>query len=215
MKLPYLPHALQKIGLPGLLGLLLFMVWGTVKYHLIPQQQRELEELRQKMRHPSMPVIVTKPAYTKVQLDWERFPSVEQLSELHKQLHGAANSAGFLLPEVHYQTHPVSSTPLNQLGIDLGFTATYPQFKKWLALLMIAQPTMALETLSLQRTQPQQPQLDIKLKLHWYARRLKQATQVQVLPSTPVSGQAIKNVDRINERLRTDQQSIQRATEAL
>ncbi len=211
----YLPYSLQKIGLPGFFGLALLSLWGTIKYYVIPQQQRQIEALRQKMHHPLTPVIVAKPADTRAQLDWERFPSMEQLSELHQQLHGAASNAGFVIPEAQYKTRPVLATPLDQLEINLGFTSTYPQFKKWLALLMIAQPTITLETLSLQRPQAQQLQLEIKLKLQWYARRLKQNTQIQMPTSIPLSHQTIKNVDRINERLHTDQHLLQRTAEAL
>lgn len=212
-----LKQTARRLGVPGGIGVVLVLAWCIWHVFVLPQQWAALDQLRQQLRRPAIQTVALKPVVTHAVLDWSRFPSMSQLGKVHQQLHAAAFNSGFVLPEVQFKTHPLAATSLDVLDIDLSFTATYVQFKKWLALLMVAEPAMSVQHLSLQRTNAQQSALEIKLRLQWCAQRLDQEhVGGGVNSSVHTNGEkAPAHLDMIQERLKNDQQSIKQVTDAL
>lgn len=155
--------ALRRLGMPGVLGLLLVMGGAWVWFLELPlakqgllEEQEQVEHLRQQLRESSMPS--TQPTVSLLdeserawQALWSGLPEAPQGRALQAKVLNAAQEAGVLPLSVQFSGAPIKGQgAVWRQRLTLPVEATYPQLRAWLAS-VLQEPNISLDALQMSR----------------------------------------------------------------
>lgn len=163
LALDWLAYAASRLGVPGLLGLALLAAGG-----MLAQQGNALDrEARVLAAHAAArePAPTPKAAPARPSL-----PSAREAPAVLSGLFEAARHTGLLLDEGNYRVTTDHSAGLLRQQITLPVSGRYPALRAFLAEALNRHPSLALEALRLDRSEPGDGLLVANLRFVLYLR---------------------------------------------
>lgn len=153
---------LKRLGMPGLLGLLLLAgaawaqwIWLPRQNSLADQQASRVRQLRHELLalapkdgKPAQVVLTPDAAW---QALWQKLPDAAQRTELQSQVLASARDRGLSLSTVQFKGAPEGPAGLWRQRLTLPVEGRYADVRAWLAQLL-NEPALSLDALDLQRT---------------------------------------------------------------
>ncbi|HMU90950.1 MAG TPA: GspMb/PilO family protein [Pseudomonadales bacterium] len=165
----HLRHQLHRHGWPAAAGLLLglmALLWQLVIVQAVRSetlaQQAALEALRHQRAAQSTPRQVEGRRLSDLHAS---LPTDSDALAVIERLHHAATLHGVELPQGDYRLSRDASGTLLRYQITLPARGGYPQLRAWLADLMNALPTIALDGLAVQRDDVGSGRIDARVRL--------------------------------------------------
>ncbi|MGH6645585.1 hypothetical protein [Aquabacterium sp.] len=156
-------HLLKRLGLPGLVGLLVLAGAGWGQAVWLPRQQAEAEaqaSRARQLRHELLAADATgaKRAAERVltpdaawQSLWSQLPDSSQRTALQSQVLSSARDQGLSLSAVQFKGGPEGPPGLWRQRLTMPVEGRYADVRAWLALLL-SEPALSLDAVDLQRT---------------------------------------------------------------
>lgn len=154
----YLRRSLNRLGLPGIVGLGLF-AFSLAFYlsALAPLQnrqdklRREIEVFRQKARLPGIPASSQADPAEQLSAFYRFFPATDSAPDELAKLYDAAREQNFTLEQGEYRLVRDRNGKALRYEIVLPVKAAYPQIRKFLAKALADIPSMSLDNVTFQR----------------------------------------------------------------
>lgn len=152
---------LKRLGLPGLLGLVLIAGVAWVHWAWLPRQRMQSDDLASKarqLRHELLAVAGQGPAQIVLTPDaawqavWQRLPPATQRTALQAEVLASAKAHGLTLAAVQFKGSPEGPAGLWRQRVVVPVEGTYADLRAWLGLLL-GQPALSLDALDIQRSE--------------------------------------------------------------
>ena len=166
-------HAQQlgrRLGLTGLLGLLLLLGAAGLYLLALHPAQGQLRQARAELAQVSAKPLVAPRAAPNPLGALAQLPRVGELPQLLKRLAAVARHEGVDLPQGHYHLSPVASGQFLRLRARYPVNAAYPPLRGFLAASLAAFPSLAVDGFTLKRTDIGATTVTGELRLSFYLR---------------------------------------------
>ncbi len=165
-----LARGLRGIGLPGWVGLAGGLACALVGWGLIVPlhaETRQLDADSQQLarRAATRPATATEPTPAQQLLAFEqRFADDRTIAPTLARLQAAAQRRGFKLEQAEFKLTSEPAEPLARYSILLPIKADYRALRRFSRDALRELPALALDEVSLRRSDPASPQLDAQLR---------------------------------------------------
>jgi hypothetical protein len=170
-----LPAALRAWGWPGLAGLLLLAAAATLV--LASQQwQRETADLQARSKTlmaelKAHPAVAAEPGRNLARADWlASLPAGTQRQQRLADLIELALHQGLTVTRTEHRLSVDADAGLERLVVSMPASGSYAQLRGFIELALQQDPALSLDSLKLQRANPQAAQLDADLVWSLHAR---------------------------------------------
>ena len=163
---------LRGIGLPGWVGLALGLICVLAVWALVQPMQTEAQQLeaesdllaqRSAARAISTPAADASPRQ-QLALFEQRFAGERAIAPTLAQLQAAAQRRGFMLDQAEFKFASEPAEPLARYSILLPIKADYRAMRRFSRDALREIPALALDEVSLRRSDPTSPLLDAQLR---------------------------------------------------
>ncbi|MGA7178378.1 MAG: type 4a pilus biogenesis protein PilO [Thiobacillaceae bacterium] len=167
---------LSRLGLPGVMGVGVFIASLALYFSVVQAKQQQLEEIRQNTASLSERIARA----GKTLRSGER-PTAEQLTEFYRifpdertsvdvigKIVAIAHGDGLSLDEGEYRVNPEKIGRLTRMQMILPVKGEYQQIRKFLADMGAAIPVVSLEQVQFQRQKVGDPLVDTNIRLVLY-----------------------------------------------
>ena len=154
------------VGLGGLALCLMFYVFTLQPEKVkLGEMQAQITLLNKQFSQKKVAQVQVKGPEDQLSDFYRFFPSTQIAPDLLGKLFDAAASTGIALQQGQYRMIAAKGDKLGRYQITLPAKGTYPQLRKFIAQLLTDLPTIALDSIHLQRQKVGDPQLDAQIKL--------------------------------------------------
>lgn len=165
----HLRHQLHRHGWPAAAGLLLGIIallWQLIAVQAVRDQALTQQAAQQALRRQHAPQSTPQQvAGNRLSDLYASLPTGSGALDVIERLHQAATLHGVELPQGDYRLSRDASGTLLRYQITLPARGRYPQLRAWLAELMNALPSVALDGLAIQRDDVGSAQVDARVRL--------------------------------------------------
>lgn len=151
---------LRRLGLPGLLGLVLMAGAAWAHWAWLPRQKVQSDELAsqaRRLRHELLATAGQGPAQAVLTPDaawqalWQSLPPATQRTALQSEVLASARAHGLTLAAVQFKGSPEGPAGLWRQRVVVPVEGSYAELRAWLGQLL-GQPALSLDALDIQRS---------------------------------------------------------------
>lgn len=165
-----LAQGLRGIGLPGWVGLAgglacAITLWGVIEPLRAEARQLDADSQQLVQRAASQPAARTEPTPQQQLIAFEqRFADERSIAPTLARLQATAQRRGFRLEQAEFKLTSEPAEPLARYTIVLPIKADYRAVRRFSRDALRELPALALDEISLRRSDPASPQLDAQLR---------------------------------------------------
>lgn len=165
-----LAQSLRGIGLPGWVGLVsglacVVTLWGVIEPLRAEALRLDADSQQLAQQAATRPAPITAPTPQQQLIDFEqRFADERSIAPTLARLQAIAQLRGFRLEQAEFKLTSEPTEPLARYTIVLPIKADYRALRRFSRDALRELPALALDEVSLRRSDPTSPQLDAQLR---------------------------------------------------